>query len=166
MKLSTKELVIFALDAAIMYASKVIMSALPNIHLLAFFIIIFSIVYRKKALYIVYGYVFLEGLMSGFALWWIPYLYIWTILWIIAIHLPKKPNPILCSILGFCHGMAFGTLYAPAQAILFGLSFDEMIAWIIVGLPWDLTHGISNTVVCSLVPLGIKVVQSADKHHD
>lgn len=38
----------------------------------------------------------------------------------------------------------FGTLYAPAQAILFGLSFKGMIAWIIAGLPWDFVHGISN----------------------
>lgn len=42
------------------------------------------------------------------------------------------------------HGFLFGTLYAPAQAILFGLSFDGMIAWIIAGLPWDLVHGVSN----------------------
>lgn len=38
----------------------------------------------------------------------------------------------------------FGTLYAPAQAILFGLSFKGMIAWIIAGLPWDFVHGVSN----------------------
>ena len=42
------------------------------------------------------------------------------------------------------HGFLFGTLYAPAQAILYGLNFDGMIAWIIAGLPWDCIHGVSN----------------------
>ena len=40
--------------------------------------------------------------------------------------------------------LLFGTLYAPAQAILFGLSFKGMIAWIVAGLPWDFVHGVSN----------------------
>ena len=48
----------------------------------------------------------------------------------------------LCAVL--VTGFLFGTLYAPAQAILFGLSFKGMIAWIIAGLPWDFVHGISN----------------------
>ena len=47
-------------------------------------------------------------------------------------------------IVNACHGFLFGTLYAPAQAILFGLSFKGMIAWIIAGLPWDFVHGVSN----------------------
>ena len=42
------------------------------------------------------------------------------------------------------HGFLFGTLYAPAQALLFGLSFDGMIAWIMAGVPFDMIHGVSN----------------------
>ena len=29
----------------------------------------------------IYGFVLIQGLFSGFALWWIPYLYLWTVLW-------------------------------------------------------------------------------------
>ena len=42
------------------------------------------------------------------------------------------------------HGFLFGTLYAPAQAILFGLDFKGMVAWIVAGFPWDCIHGVSN----------------------
>ena len=36
---------------AVMYASKVIMEIAPNIHLLGTFIVAFTVVYRRKALY-------------------------------------------------------------------------------------------------------------------
>ena len=74
MKLTTKELTLFALLGSLMYATKVIMEALPNIHLLGVFTIAFTVVYRKKALYIIYLYVLINGLFGGFSTWWVPYL--------------------------------------------------------------------------------------------
>ena len=67
MKLSTRELAIFGMLGSLMYASKIIMEAAPNIHLLGVFTIAFTVVYRKKALYPLYTYVLLNGLLSGFA---------------------------------------------------------------------------------------------------
>lgn len=148
MKISVKEMVIFSMLGALMYSSKVIMEAFPNIHLLGMFTMVYTITYRKKALYPIYVYIFLNGLFAGFATWWIPYLYIWTILWgatmLLPRNIPRKLQPIVYMIVCAMHGFLFGTLYAPAQAILFGLSFKGMIAWIIAGLPWDIVHGIGN----------------------
>ena len=42
------------------------------------------------------------------------------------------------------HGLFFGTLYAPAQALMFHLDFKAMIAWIIAGLPFDAIHAVGN----------------------
>ena len=58
--------------------------------------------------------------------------------------MPRKVKPIIYMIVNACHGFLFGTLYAPAQALLFGLDFDGMIAWIVAGLPWDVLHGVGN----------------------
>ena len=80
MKLSVKETVLFGMLGAMMYAVKVIMEVLPNVHLLGVFVIALTVVYRKKALYPIYTYVFINGLAAGFAAWWIPYLYLWTLL--------------------------------------------------------------------------------------
>ena len=55
MKLTTKELTIFSMLGALMYASKIIMELVPNIHLLGVFTIAFTVVYRKKALYPIFG---------------------------------------------------------------------------------------------------------------
>jgi hypothetical protein len=27
---------------------------------------------------------------------------------------------------------------------MFGLNFEQMVAWIISGLPWDIIHGVGN----------------------
>lgn len=148
MKLTVRETVIFGMLGALMYASKVIMEIAPNVHLLGVFTIAFTVVYRKKALYPIYTYVLINGIFCGFATWWIPYLYLWTILWAVAMllpsNMPAKVRPAVYMLLNASHGFLFGTLYAPAQALLFGLSFDGMVAWIIAGLPWDFVHGVSN----------------------
>ena len=80
MKLTVKETAVLSLLGAIMYASKMIMEVFPNVHLLGVFTVAITVVYRKKALYPIYIYVFLNGLFSGFSTWWIPYLYMWTVL--------------------------------------------------------------------------------------
>lgn len=148
MKLSTREITVFAMLGAVMYVSKIVMEFAPNIHLLGVFITAFTVVYRKKALYPVYIYVLLNGMFSGFSAWWVPYLYIWVPLWGAVMLLPKKMpkavQPVVYMTVCAAHGFLFGTLYAPAQALLYGLNFEGMIAWIAAGLPWDFLHGISN----------------------
>ncbi len=147
-KLSIKEITVFALLGALMYITKVILQVLPNVHLLGVFTIAITVVYRKKALYPIYTYVLLEGIFAGFAVWWIPYLYLWLFLWGGVMLLPqnmnKKIRPIVYMACCGLHGLLFGTLYAPFQAIAFGLGFKGMIAWVVAGFPYDLIHGISN----------------------
>lgn len=151
-----------------MYVSKIIMEIAPNVHLLGVFTIAYTVVYRKKALYPIYIYVLLNGIFSGFAGWWIPYLYLWTILWgavmLLPPNIPKRLRPIVYMILCALHGFLFGTLYAPVHAILYGLSLEGMIAWIAAGLPWDLIHGVSNFFCGILVVPVIAALQTAEKY--
>ncbi len=147
-RLTVREMAIFGMLGAIMYASKLLLEIAPNIHLLGVFIVAFTVVYRQKALFPIYLYVLLNGIFSGFAVWWIPYLYIWTCLWgavmLLPANIPRRIRPLVYMSVCALHGFLFGTLYAPAQALLYGLSFKGMIAWIMAGLPWDFLHGISN----------------------
>lgn len=167
MRLTTREIVLFGMLGSLMYASKVIMEAAPNIHLLGVFTIAFTVVYRKKALYPIYTFVLLNGLFSGFAAWWIPYLYLWTVLWGITMLLPKNIpkiiKPVVYMTVNACHGFLFGTMYAPVQAVLFGLSFDRMVAWIIAGLPFDFIHGISNFFCGLLIVPIISVLNKTER---
>lgn len=167
MKPTTRELVIFAMLGAVMYASKVIMEFAPNIHLIGVFTIAFTVVYRKKALYPIYIYVFLTGMFNGFATWWVPYLYLWTFLWgavmLLPANMPIRIRPIIYMVICAAHGFLYGTLYAPAQALLYGLSFQKMIAWIIAGLPFDCIHGVSNFFCGILIVPVISVLRLAER---
>ena len=146
---------VFAMLGVIMYLSDILMEFLPNVHLIAFFIVVLTLVYRGYALIPIYIYVIINGIYSGFSMWWFPYTYIWTILWGLTMLLPKNlPKlarhiiyPILCGL----HGFAFGTLYAPAQALMFGMNTEQMVAWIIAGLPWDFIHCLGNLAAGLLI---------------
>lgn len=143
-----RDMIIFGMLGALMFAAKVAFEALPNIHPIAMFIMVFTVVYRVRALIPLYIFVLIFGLYYGFSIWWIPYIYIWTILWGMTMLLPKKmPDkaamivyPIVCGLFG----LLYGTLYAPAQAILFGYDFPTTLKWIAAGLPFDAIHGLSN----------------------
>ena len=148
MKLSAKEVSLFGMLAALMFVSKIIMEAIPNVHLLGALTVAYTVAFRKKALYPIYTYVLLNGIFCGFAAWWVPYLYVWTVLWaatmILPKNMPKKIKPIVYMVVCAMHGFLFGVLYAPAQALMYGLSFEATIAWIAWGLPFDMIHGVSN----------------------
>ncbi len=158
MKLTTREVAVFAMLGSIMYASKMLMEIAPNVHLLGTFVIAFTIVYGKKALYPIYVFVLLTGVYAGFATWWIPYLYLWTVLWGVTMLLPKnmppKIKPFVYMSVCAMHGFLYGILYAPAQAFFFGLNLEGTIAWIMAGLPWDFVHGVSN-FFCGMLILPI-----------
>lgn len=146
---------LFAMFAALMFCSKLLMEAFPNIHLLGMFTMVLTVVFRAKALIPIYVYVFLNGVYAGFNMWWYPYLYIWTVLWGITMLIPKKISPKVACIVypAVCslHGFAYGVLYAPAQAIMYGLDFEQMLAWIVAGIPFDVLHGVSNIFTGLLV---------------
>ena len=167
-KLTIREMAVFAMLGALRYASKMIMEVAPNVHLLGVFTIAFTVVYRKKALYPIYTYVLLNGIFCGFATWWIPYLYLWAVLWgatmLLPKRIPEKLRPLVYMLLCAAHGFLFGTLYAPAQALLYGLSFQKMIAWIISGLPWDFVHGVSNFFCGILIVPIIKILTFLEKN--
>lgn len=167
MKLTIREVAVFGMLGALMFASKQLMEFLPNVHLLGTFIVAITLVYRKKALYPLYTFILITGMFNGFATWWLPYLYIWAVLWgavmLLPRNMPRKLRPIVYMLVSAAHGFLYGTLYAPAQAVLFGLNLEGMIAWIIAGLPWDAVHGVSN-FCCGVLILPLSnVIGRAEK---
>ena len=146
---------VFATLGALTFVSKVALSALPNVHLAGLLIMVYTLVFRVKALFPLYVYVLLEGIVYGFTVWWVPYLYVWTVLWGVTMLLPKKmPRrlcfvvyPVVCGLFGLC----FGTLFAPGFALLTHMSRQGMFAWIVNGLPFDAIHGAANLALGFLI---------------
>jgi energy-coupling factor transport system substrate-specific component len=158
--LQAVEIALFAMFGSLMFLTKYLMQALPNIHLLAMFIAAFTIVYRWKALTPLYVYVLIDGVVGGFAMWWVPYLYIWLTIWgAVMLAAPamerrqvsaKKQAAVYMALCAL-HGLTFGAMYAPLQALMYGLNFKAMLAWIAAGLWFDALHGAGNFVAGALV---------------
>jgi len=152
-----KELVIFAVLGAIMFISHVVLIGIPNIGFIGLFIAAFTLTYRVRALIPIYIYVVLYGIFYGL-ITGIPYLFVWLPLWgmfmlIGRVNLSIKSKVPIYMILCALHGLAFGTLYAPFAAVIFGFhfSFQTMLAWIIAGFPYDIAHALGNLATGVLI---------------
>ena len=150
-----RDMILFAMLAALLFAAKVVFEALPNIHPVGMLIMVYTVAYRSRALIPLYLFIIIFGLYYGFSIWWIPYVYIWAILWamtmLIPQNLPSKAKMIVYPIVCGLFGLLYGTFYAPAQAILFDYDFKTTIAWILSGLPFDALHGFGNLFMGMLV---------------
>ena len=168
MRLTAREITVFGMLGAVMYASKMLMELFPNIHLLGTFVVALTVEYRKKALYPIYIFVLITGLFSGFAPWWFAYIYIWAVLWAVVMilpeNMPKNIKPLVYMCVCALHGFCYGILYAPAQALVFGLSLKGTIAWIMAGVPFDIIHGISNFFCGMLICPLSRVLDYCEKH--
>ncbi|MCL2004456.1 MAG: hypothetical protein FWG72_10755 [Oscillospiraceae bacterium] len=153
---STRELTILSIFSALMFLSTALIKLIPNVHLLGLFLGVCTLKYRGRALIPLYVHIFLDGVLHGFSAAWLPYLYIWLPLWLSfmligKIDMTKKIQVPLCIILCGLHGLCFGAMYAPAQALMFGLNFEATMAWIIAGLPFDIIHAVGNAAAATLV---------------
>lgn len=169
MKLKLKDIVVLALLSALMCVGDFALEALPNVHLVGVLVVITTVVYRKYALLSVYVYVFIQGLIGGFSLWWTAYIYMWAVLWLgimlIPQKTPKKIKYIIYTVICSAHGFLFGTLYAPMQALIFGLDFKGTLAWIAAGFYFDIIHGISNLVLGgALIYPMVKILNQTSKY--
>ena len=156
MKITIREITVFSMLSAVMFVSKVIMEGIPNVHLLGTFVVAFTLTYRAKALFPIYGYVLVNGIWEGFnPFGWLPELYLWLILWGAVMLLPKKmPKviaPIVYMVVSGLHGLLFGVFYAPVYAFFIGMGWERVWLWVLAGLPFDLIHGIGNFVLGTLI---------------
>lgn len=145
MKLNIKELVLLSLLSALLLVGQVALAFLPNIEVVSVLIIIYTLFFKKKTLYVIYLFALLEGFVYGFGTWWIMYLYVWTVLWGIVMLLKKEKSPFIWAFVSGFFGLAFGTLCSVPYFIIGGVKTG--LAYIASGLMFDVTHGIGNFIV-------------------
>lgn len=149
----TKDLVIIGMLGAILVAVQYTLAFLPNIELVSLLIITFTLILNKKTIYIICIFFLLEGLLFGFGLWWVNYLYIWFILYLITTILKKERSPFIWAIVSGCFGFSFGALCSIPYFFMglaggsLGNGFTSAFAYWISGIPFDLIHGISNYII-------------------
>ena len=152
LKLAAKDIAVFALCATLMFALKMALMWLPNIHFGALLIIIFTLTYRYKVFYIIYLYALMEILVFGFNPFWsIGYLYVWSILAGLALLFRRMENPLGWAVLAGAFGLSFGALMAPAYVLISYKPEEYFIGFLghwITGIPFDIAHCIGNFAIC------------------
>lgn len=166
--LTVYEIAVFGMLGALMMVSDLLMNLLPNVHLVGVIIVVLTVVYRWKALFPIYVYVLLIGLMEGIGTWWLPYLYVWTLLWGMVMLLPKRMpkwlTPIVYALVCGLHGFGFGLWWIPSQMLLMSFSFKQALVWWQFGFfTADLPHGIGNLVGSILIVPLINLIRKLDK---
>ena len=144
-KLSVREIALLPLMGALIFAAKFALASLPNININAVLIILTTIFFGWKALYTVGIYVMLEGLVFGFHVWWISYVFVWPLLVVAAMLLRKNDSALIWAVVAAFWGLIFGPLmYIPYFCILGG--WKGYFAMWIAGIPYDLAHAAGNFV--------------------
>ena len=133
---------------AVLFAAQVVLAVFPNINLVTVLVMAYTIVYGRRVFGVIYAFALLEGLTYGFGIWWVNYLYVWSILALIVLALRRSRSTLVWAAVGGGFGLSFGMLCAIPYFIAGGWAAG--ISYWVAGIPFDITHCISN-VVLSLV---------------
>lgn len=141
----SKEAALVGMMIAILEVGKVALMFLPNIEVVTLFLIVFSVAFGRETWFAVAGFVLIEGILFGFGIWWVMYIYIWPSLVAIAKLFRKKGGLMFWAILAAAYGLTFGFFCSIPYLFMGGLK--TAISWWIAGIPYDLIHGVSNFAI-------------------
>lgn len=148
-KLNIYSIVLIGVMIATLEAAKLAISFLMNVEIVSLLIILYTLFFRKKVFFAIYGFVLIEGLLYGFNLWWIMYLYVWTILSLLTLLFIKQQSVLFWSLLSAFFGLSFGALCSIPYFFIGGASMA--FSWWIAGIPADIIHGVCNFILCLIL---------------
>ena len=159
-----------AMMLALLEAVKRALDFLPNVELVTFLFLVFTLLYGKKTYLVSFAFTGVETLVFGSGLWVVMYLYVWPVE-ILAISLMHRRFPKDADgywwycIFAALFGLFFGAACAIPYWVISGPK--AAIAWWIAGIPYDIVHGVSNFILCSVLFLPVmktarKIVQRGE----
>ncbi len=152
-----KDAAIAGLMTALLTSGKMALAFIPNVEIVSFMIIMFSVYLGRKTILSVFAFVLIEGLLYGFGFWWIGYLYTWPLLCLVSCAVRKKASHFVLTVISTLFGLLFGFLssFAYIFAGTANPGIGYALSWWIAGIPFDLIHGAGNLAVmaCLYVPV-------------
>ena len=151
--LKVKDIAQIGMMIATIEVAKNALAFLPNVELVTFLFILYTLTFGRKVLFVVPAFILLEGTIYGFGLWWVMYLYTWPLLVFITWLFRRQESVLFWSVLSGVFGLMFGALCSISYFIGGGVAAG--VAWWIAGIPYDILHCIANFLICLIlyVPL-------------
>lgn len=150
---AARDVATVGLMVAAIEAFKFTMQAMPNIEMTSFLVILFTLCYPRLTLYAIPVFTLMEGMIYGFGLWWVMYLYAWPLLTLVTRAFSRNDSAFFWAVVSGVFGLLFGALCAVPYFFIGFISggaaqgLRQMFAWWVAGIPFDLIHGVSNFAI-------------------
>ena len=154
--LTVRDVAYIGITIATLEAAKLSLSFIPNVELVTFLLILYTLAFGKKVLYAAFAFVGVECLIWGMGIWVIMYLYIWPLLCVLTLFLKKQRSAWFWAVFSGIYGLMFGGLCSLVYLGFGGIK--TAFAWWIAGIPYDILHGISNFVLMLILYRPIRKV--------
>jgi energy-coupling factor transport system substrate-specific component len=163
-KPSVKEVALVGMMTAVIEVCKAALAFLPNIELTTFWVILFTLSFGRKILFVIPAFILIEGVLYGFGIWWVMYLYLWPLL-ALAVRLMRKRESVwFWSLLSGFFGLFFG-LFCALPYVAVGAAQGGIrsglyagLTWWVAGIPFDLVHCIGNVTAMSVLYRPVRAV--------
>ncbi len=159
---SVRDIALIGMMTATIEVAKDTLAFLPNVELVTLLIVLYTLFFGRRVFFAIPTFVLLQGLLYGFGLWWIMYLYVWPFLALVTFLFRKQTSLLFWSAFCGLYGLFFGSLCSLPYIIISGPA--AALAWWIAGIPFDIVHGISNTILCLVLFKPLHFVLSKLKH--
>lgn len=163
-KLTIKDIALIGVMVAVIEVSKFALSYLPNIELTSFWLILFTLFFGWKIALVVPVFIFIEGSIYGFGLWWVMYLYAWPLLVLLVWIFRRRESVWFWSILSGAFGLCFGLLCSIPYVVI-GATDGGIrsglyagFTWWVAGIPWDIVHCAGNFIIMLVLYKPIRAV--------
>ena len=113
-QVSVRDIALIGMMTAVIEVSKLALAAVPNVELVTFWIIMFSLFFGPKVIYSILVFILIDVSIYGVNVWVIMYLYIWPTLALLVLLFKKKDSMLVFAILS-----GFKFPFLPAEGSLF-----------------------------------------------
>lgn len=169
--LPIRDVTLIGMAVAVIEVCKAALAFLPNIELTSFWLILFTLFFGWKMVFVVPVFILIEGCVYGFGMWWFSYLCAWPVLVLCAWYFRRQESLWFWSILSGAFGLCFG-LFCAVPYVVAGTVNGSLwsglymgFSWWVAGIPWDITHCVGNFVLMSLLYKPIRIaMQKLDRY--
>lgn len=148
-KLFAKDIALIGMMTATIEVAKLSLSFLPNVELVTLLLILYTLYFGGKIVYVILAFVLIEGCLYGFGTWWFSYLYVWPILVGLTWLFRRQKSVWFWSVFSGAYGLCFGALCSVTTLVIGGPY--AAFTWWVAGIPYDLIHCGGNFVLCLIL---------------
>ena len=116
-------LVLSGLMGALLVVSKQAMSGLPNLEPVSLLLILFALELPRETPGAITVFILLQGVLYGFGLWWVMYLYVWYLLALLAWLLHRMDNAFFWAVFS---GLSYDALHGIGNFVLMLLLYRPL----------------------------------------